>query len=84
MSLEVDIISQITERFSALRDAEKKVAKLIMDDIQTAANASITELAESAEVSEATITRFAKAVGCKNVRDMKIKWFRNGRVPKGT
>ncbi|WP_159737679.1 MurR/RpiR family transcriptional regulator [Vibrio atypicus] len=73
MSLEVDIISQITERFSALRDAEKKVAKLIMDDIQTAANASITELAESAEVSEATITRFAKAIGCKNVRDMKIK-----------
>ncbi|MDC5838887.1 MurR/RpiR family transcriptional regulator [Vibrio europaeus] len=73
MSLDVDIISQITERFSALRDAEKKVAKLIMDDIQTAANASITELAENAEVSEATITRFAKAVGCKNVRDMKIK-----------
>lgn len=73
MSLEVDIISRITERFSALRDAEKKVAKLIMDDIETAANASITELAESAEVSEATITRFAKAVGCKNVRDMKIK-----------
>lgn len=73
MSLEVDIISRITERFSALRDAEKKVAKLIMDDIETAANASITELAESAQVSEATITRFAKAVGCKNVRDMKIK-----------
>jgi RpiR family carbohydrate utilization transcriptional regulator len=73
LSLEVDIISRITERFSALRDAEKKVAKLIMDDIETAANASITELAESAEVSEATITRFAKAVGCKNVRDMKIK-----------
>ncbi|EEY98661.1 transcriptional regulator RpiR family [Vibrio sp. RC586] len=73
MSLDVDIISRITERFSALRDAEKKVAKLIMDDIETAANASITELAERAAVSEATITRFAKAVGCKNVRDMKIK-----------
>lgn len=73
MSLEVDIISQITERFSALRDAEKKVAKLIMDDIQAAANASITELAENAEVSEATITRFAKSIGCKNVREMKIK-----------
>ncbi|WP_087017182.1 MurR/RpiR family transcriptional regulator [Thaumasiovibrio subtropicus] len=73
MSLDVDIISQITERFAALRDAEKKVAKLIMDDIHFAANASITELAEGAQVSEATITRFAKAVGCKNVRDMKIK-----------
>ncbi len=73
MSLEVDIISQITERFSALRDAEKKVAKLIVDDIDVAATASITELAEKANVSEATITRFAKAIGCKNVRDMKIK-----------
>lgn len=73
MSLEVDIISQITERFPALRDAEKKVAKLIMDDIDFAANASITELAEGAQVSEATITRFAKAIGCSNVRDMKIK-----------
>ena len=59
LSLEVDIISQITERFSALRDAEKKVAKLIMDDIQSAANASITELAENAQVSEATITRLS-------------------------
>ncbi len=44
-----------------------------MDDIQFSANASISELAEQAQVSEATITRFAKAVGCNNVRDMKIK-----------
>ncbi|MCG3863372.1 MULTISPECIES: MurR/RpiR family transcriptional regulator [unclassified Photobacterium] len=73
MSVDVDIISQITERFSALRDAEKKVAQWIMDDIQGAANASITELAQGADVSEASITRFAKAIGCKNVRDMKIK-----------
>ncbi|MDN2480920.1 MurR/RpiR family transcriptional regulator [Vibrio agarivorans] len=73
MALETDIISQITERFSALRDAEKKVAKLIIDDIEAAANASITQLAENAAVSEATITRFAKAIGCTNVRDMKIK-----------
>ncbi|PSV34599.1 transcriptional regulator [Photobacterium sp. GB-50] len=73
MSVDVDIISQITERYNALRDAEKKVAQWIMDDIQSAANASITELAQGADVSEASITRFAKAIGCKNVRDMKIK-----------
>ncbi|EAR55503.1 Transcriptional regulator [Photobacterium sp. SKA34] len=73
MSVDVDIISQITERYNALRDAEKKVAQWIMDDIQSAANASISELAQGADVSEASITRFAKAIGCKNVRDMKIK-----------
>ncbi|MDD1795453.1 MurR/RpiR family transcriptional regulator [Enterovibrio sp. ZSDZ42] len=73
MPIEIDIISCISERFNALRDAEKKVATLIMDDLSMAANASITQLANSAGVSEATITRFAKAVGCKNVRDLKIK-----------
>ncbi|MGF1750161.1 MurR/RpiR family transcriptional regulator [Vibrio cionasavignyae] len=73
MNVDVDIISQITERYSALRDAEKKVADLVMDDVSSAANASITELAQQANVSEATITRFAKAVGCINVRDLKIK-----------
>ncbi|MBD8512082.1 MurR/RpiR family transcriptional regulator [Photobacterium sp. 2_MG-2023] len=73
MTIEVDIVSRITECFPQLREAEKKVARLVMDDLSGAASASITELAEEAGVSEATITRFAKAVGCKNVRDLKMK-----------
>lgn len=73
MTMEVDILSQIAQRFDALREAEKKVATCIMDNLEGAASASITELAEEADVSEATITRFAKAVGCRNVRDLKMK-----------
>ncbi|SKA51527.1 MurR/RpiR family transcriptional regulator [Enterovibrio nigricans] len=73
MTMEVDILSQISQRFDALRDAEKKVAKCVMDNLAGAASMSITELAKDAQVSEATITRFAKAVGCKNVRDLKMK-----------
>lgn len=73
MTIEVDIVSRITECFPQLREAEKKVARLVVDDLSSAATASITELAEEAGVSEATITRFAKAVGCKNVRDLKMK-----------
>lgn len=73
VTIEVDIVSRITECFPLLREAEKKVAKLVMDDLASAANASITQLADEAGVSEATITRFAKAVGCKNVRDLKMK-----------
>ncbi|KKD00980.1 MULTISPECIES: MurR/RpiR family transcriptional regulator [Photobacterium] len=73
MTIEVDIVSRITECFPQLREAEKKVARLVVDDLSGAASASITELAEEAGVSEATITRFAKAVGCKNVRDLKMK-----------
>ncbi|QUJ66480.1 MurR/RpiR family transcriptional regulator [Photobacterium sp. GJ3] len=73
MTIEVDIVSRITECFPQLREAEKKVARLVVDDLSNAATASITELAEEAGVSEATITRFAKAVGCLNVRDLKMK-----------
>ncbi|MGR5062368.1 MurR/RpiR family transcriptional regulator [Photobacterium sp. DNB22_13_2] len=73
MTIEVDIVSRITERFSQLREAEKKVAMLLIDDLAAASGYSITQMAEEAGVSEATITRFAKAVGCKNVRDLKLK-----------
>ncbi len=72
MSHEPDIVSRINNFYSQLRDAEQKIARLILDDISFAAQASISELASKAKVSEATITRFAKAVDCKNVRHLKL------------
>lgn len=74
MSVEIDIISQITERYSALRDAEKKVADLITDDVSSAANASITELAEQASVSEATILALQKPWGARMFATSKSNW----------
>lgn len=73
MGYEPDIVSRISELYGHLRDAEQKIAKLVLDDMEFAAHASISELAQRAEVSEATITRFAKAVNCKNVRDLKLR-----------
>ncbi len=73
MIAHVDIVSRIYEALPSLRDAEKKVALTITDDLAFSAGASITELAKKADVSEATITRFAKSVGCKDVRDLKVK-----------
>lgn len=73
MGYEPDIVSRISELYGHLRDAEQKIAKVVLDDVNFAAHASISELAEKASVSEATITRFAKAVNCKNVRDLKLR-----------
>lgn len=73
MSHEPDIVSRINTLFGHLRDAEQKVARLVLDDMNFAAQASISEMARKAGVSEATITRFAKAVDCKNVRDLKLR-----------
>ncbi|PKF60397.1 transcriptional regulator [Psychromonas sp. psych-6C06] len=73
MQLDVDIVSVINEKMRAFSSAEQKVAQLILKDLYFSANASIAEIAEAADVSEASITRFAKVVGCQNVRDMKMR-----------
>ena len=73
MTYEIDIVSHIAERIGGLRAAEKKVARLVVDDIAFAANASVSAIAERAGVSDATVTRFARAVDCRNVRDLKFR-----------
>ncbi|CAI1098103.1 MurR/RpiR family transcriptional regulator [Serratia fonticola] len=73
MSIEIDIISRITERFIELSGTEKRIAQFILDDVAAVTALPIAELARQAEVSQASITRFAKAVGCKDVRDLKVK-----------
>jgi len=71
--LAFDIVARIAERAPELRSAERKVAAQILDDLAGASRASIGALAEKAEVSIATVTRFAKAVGCQDVRELKLR-----------
>lgn len=73
MNVEIDIVSRINEVYPELKGTEKKVAHAIIDDLEFAASASITELAEQAEVSEASVTRFSKTLGCRNIRELKMK-----------
>lgn len=68
-----DIVARIAQRVPDLRPAERDVAALILDDLASAARASIGELAQRAGVSVASVTRFAKAVGCHDVRELKLR-----------
>jgi DNA-binding MurR/RpiR family transcriptional regulator len=68
-----DIVARIAECAPELRSAERKVAALILDDLTSASHASIGEIAQRAEVSVATVTRFAKTVGCRDVRELKLR-----------
>jgi RpiR family carbohydrate utilization transcriptional regulator len=77
VSQEIDILSRITADVASLRDAEKKVAELIFADIDFVTEASISEIAARAGVSDASVTRFARAVGCHNVRDLKTRLTRS-------
>jgi len=68
-----DIVARIAECAPGLRPAERQVAALILDGLASAAHAPIGELAERAGVSAATVTRFAKTVGCRDVRELKLR-----------
>ena len=73
MSASIDIISCITDRFVELTATEKRIAQFILDDVQTATTLPIAEMAKLTETSQASITRFARAIGCKDVRELNVK-----------
>ncbi|TPW30308.1 MurR/RpiR family transcriptional regulator [Pararhizobium mangrovi] len=68
-----DLISQIKDAYANLRPAERRVAEVVLDDVKFAVEASNAALARKAEVSEPTVTRFCRAIGCDGVRDFKLK-----------
>jgi len=68
-----DIISLVKDSYGDLRPAERRVADVVLDDVKFAVDASNAALAQRAEVSEPTVTRFCRAIGCDGVRDFKLK-----------
>lgn len=68
-----DILSQIKDSYSELRPAERRVADMVLADVTFSVDASNAEIARRAEVSEPTVTRFCRAIGCDGVRDFKLK-----------
>lgn len=68
-----DIVYHMRASRDRLSTTEQKVADAILEDIAFAAAASIDQLAIKAAVSIATISRFAKAIGCEDIRDLKLK-----------
>lgn len=76
----MDIVSKINECLVHLRPSEQKVARFIINDLNFAANAPINELADKAGVSHASITRLARALGCTNVRELKLRLAQSAAI----
>lgn len=69
----MDILYQIRARQDAFSAGEGRIAKLILSDVAFAAGASLDALADRAQVSSATLSRFARSVGCKDLRDLRLQ-----------
>lgn len=68
-----DIVSLLQARRDALTPVEQRIADCVIQDVAFAARASIGALAARAGVGPASVTRFARAVGCEDVRDLKLR-----------
>ncbi|TNF19006.1 MAG: MurR/RpiR family transcriptional regulator [Rhodobacteraceae bacterium] len=69
----VDILGRIKDRLNSLSPAERKVGTAVLMDVPHAVEDSIADLAQRAGVSEPSVTRFCRAIGCQGVRDFKLK-----------
>ncbi len=67
----MDIVGQLQDGLVRFSAQESRVAAFILENLSFTASASIDELAASAGVSPATITRFARSVGCDDIRDLR-------------
>lgn len=69
----VDIVSRIQRVEADLSPAERRVAEAVQRDFEAATRTTIAELATQAGVSQPSVTRFCRSIGCSSFGDFKIR-----------
>lgn len=76
----IAMLTELGTLMDALRDvaangrkAERRVAQAIIADVGFAARSSIGEIARRAQVSEPSVTRLCRTLGCSGMRDLKLR-----------
>lgn len=68
-----DILDDIRRLRPGLKKSEAQVAALVLADPRKVLEQNVTLLAHSAQVSEATVVRFCRSVGCAGFPDFKLR-----------
>lgn len=76
----MDLFSTLQEGMGRFSQSENRIADIILNDFEFAVNASIIGLAEKADVSPPTVTRFCRRLGCDSFADFKIQLARTAYV----
>ncbi|MED5621679.1 glucokinase [Ideonella sp. BN130291] len=67
------ILGQIRRGLDRLSPAEKRVAEHVLAQPRTALNEPIAEIAKAAQVSQPTVIRFCRSLGCEGLSDFKLR-----------
>ena len=69
----LDILHAIRRLRGELKRSEGQIADLVLADPRRVLDLNVTSLAQAAEVSEATVVRFCRSVGCAGFPDFKLR-----------
>ncbi len=72
-----DVLMAIKNVYNDLFEQEKKVADFILKNSNEVINMTVTELSEKSSVSDATVMRFCKKIGCSGFYSLKIALAKN-------
>ncbi|MCJ8141268.1 MurR/RpiR family transcriptional regulator [Falsirhodobacter halotolerans] len=75
-----DLIAALADEEGHLSGLERRLAGIVLEDMEFATNASITDLATRAGVSPPTVTRFCRRLGCSSFSDFKVQLARSPYV----
>lgn len=67
------VLMDITATLPSLRKSEVKVAEYVLKNPQQVIHMRIVDLAQEAQVSEPTIVRFCRAIGCNGFQEFKVR-----------
>jgi len=67
-----ELTQSISDTLPDLRKSERKVAEFVLKDPLNVIRMRIVDLAQQSGVSEPTVVRFCRAVGCKGFQDFKL------------
>jgi DNA-binding MurR/RpiR family transcriptional regulator len=72
MKTPADIIARLQVTAQDGTKSDRRLASLVLADLDFASKAAISEIAARVEVSEPTVTRFCRNLGCEGLRDFKF------------
>lgn len=76
----MDIFAILQDEAGQFSPSEQRIVDILLDQFDFAVNASIIELAERAQVSPPTVTRFCRRLGCQSFADFKVNLARTAYV----
>ena len=72
MKTPADIITRLQLMLQDGTKSDRRLAGLVLTDLDFASKAAISEIAARVGVSEPTVTRFCRNLGCEGLRDFKF------------